>query len=100
MPRRSRRTVTGKSAVAVDTASDIEAISDRLLGPAGARLTGYEVRSSAGKGKQYRCPYCEGTIAPGEAHIVSVPSGRPEARRHYHSGCWNKVVRAGGSPVS
>lgn len=71
-------------------------MADRLLGPAGARLQGFEVRSTAGKDKRYRCPYCQGFIAAGQAHLVSVPSGRPGDRRHYHPGCWTKVVRGGG----
>lgn len=98
MPRRTRKSPKSSS-VQPDPRSEIDAISDRLLGPAGARLDGYDVRSSVGKTKTYRCPYCQGTIPPGQAHLVSLPDGRPEERRHYHQGCWNKVVRGRPSRV-
>lgn len=67
---------------------DLRNLEDSLLGPAAARVSGFEVRSSRNQDKTYRCPYCEGTIAPGTPHTVALPAGRPEDRRHYHSACW------------
>jgi hypothetical protein len=51
---------------------------------------GFEVRTVSGD-RRYRCPYCEGWIEPGVAHVVAFPSGRAEERRHYHNGCWVKT---------
>lgn len=99
MPRRTRKYPKGASARA-DTRSEVEVMSERVLGPSGARLQGYEVRSSTGKAKSYRCPYCQGTIEPGQSHLVSLPDGAPQDRRHYHAGCWNKVVRGAPRRVS
>lgn len=99
MPRRTRKTPKAYSDQA-DTRSEVDDMSERLLGPSGARLEGYEVRSSTGKSKSYRCPYCLGTIPPGQPHLLSVPEGEPGERRHYHPGCWNKVVRGRPSRVS
>lgn len=38
--------------------------------------------------KAYRCPGCEQEIPAGTGHVVAVPFGDPEARRHWHHGCW------------
>lgn len=98
MPRRTRK--SSKASVArADTRSEVDVMSERVLGPSGARLSGYDVRSSAGKNKSYLCPYCHGTIPPGQPHLLSVPDGQPDERRHYHPGCWNKVVRGFPSRV-
>jgi hypothetical protein len=43
--------------------------------------------------KAYTCPGCEGVIAPGIGHVVVVPAADPDARRHWHRGCWYKEVR-------
>ncbi|MEX2587307.1 MAG: ATP/GTP-binding protein [Actinomycetota bacterium] len=99
MPRRTRKSPKGSSS-RLDTSEEIAVMSERLLGPSGARLEGYAVRRSTGKDKSYRCPYCQGTIPAGQSHLVSVPDGRPDERRHYHPGCWNKVVRGVPSRVS
>jgi hypothetical protein len=38
--------------------------------------------------KTYRCPGCNGDIAPGLGHYVVVPLSDPDARRHWHYACW------------
>ncbi len=43
--------------------------------------------------KTYRCPGCDHEIRPGEGHEVVVPRGVPQARRHWHSGCWHRAER-------
>jgi hypothetical protein len=86
MPRRNRRQL--------DEEPELEGVADRILGPASVRLAGFEVRSAMSKLKRYRCPYCEGWIEPGSRHLVAVPVGAADQRRHYHSGCWAKHVRA------
>jgi hypothetical protein len=68
-------------------------IAARIAGPPALAREGFEVRTTTGD-RRYRCPYCQGSIEPGTAHVVAFPSGQPEERRHYHSGCW---VRAQGS---
>jgi hypothetical protein len=39
--------------------------------------------------KTYLCPGCNQEIPPGFGHMVAVPKGEPELRRHWHRGCWN-----------
>jgi hypothetical protein len=69
---------------------DAAAVSSRLLGPAWARTEGYQVRTARSGEKRYRCPYCEGWIVPGTPHVVAIPEGRAEDRRHYHTPCWER----------
>jgi hypothetical protein len=38
--------------------------------------------------KAYRCPGCHQEIAVGLGHLVVVPKGAPELRRHWHRACW------------
>jgi len=42
--------------------------------------------------KVYRCPGCDHEIRAGVGHEVVVPRERPEERRHWHSGCWNRAA--------
>ncbi len=44
--------------------------------------------------KEYLCPFCNNTIAVGLGHEVVVPRESVDDRRHFHSGCWTKYVRA------
>jgi hypothetical protein len=37
--------------------------------------------------KPYRCPGCEQDIRAGEAHVVVVPRGAADLRRHWHRRC-------------
>lgn len=74
---------------------DVSKLEEALLGPASGRVEGFEVRRTANQDKRYRCPYCQGWVEPGTPHLVAFPSGRPEERRHYHSGCWSRQANAG-----
>lgn len=40
--------------------------------------------------KGYVCPGCNRDIGPGVGHIVAVPIGAPDMRRHWHKGCWER----------
>jgi hypothetical protein len=86
MPRRNRRELNPEP--------QVEAVAERILGPESVRREGFEVSFASNKAKRYRCPYCEGWIAPGSRHVVAVPVGDADARRHYHSGCWSKHLKA------
>lgn len=44
--------------------------------------------------RAYRCPGCDQEIRPATPHVVAWPAGPDdesalEARRHWHSACWN-----------
>ncbi len=59
-----------------------------MVGPRGAdevevrRIQPYQAL------KAYRCPGCNGEIAPGTGHLVVVPLADPALRRHWHRACW------------
>ncbi|MCB1017744.1 MAG: hypothetical protein KDB10_21840 [Acidimicrobiales bacterium] len=38
--------------------------------------------------KAYVCPGCNRDIPPRTHHVVAVPHGAPDLRRHWHKGCW------------
>lgn len=40
--------------------------------------------------KLYRCPGCNNEIGIGIGHVVIVPLGRADERRHWHHSCWNR----------
>lgn len=40
--------------------------------------------------KSYRCPGCDHEIPAGQGHKVVVPHDDPDARRHWHTGCWHR----------
>ncbi len=40
--------------------------------------------------KRYLCPGCNRDILAGTAHLVAVPPGAPDLRRHWHRGCWDR----------
>jgi len=40
--------------------------------------------------KSYTCPGCNNEIAVGIGHLVVVPLGRADERRHWHSSCWER----------
>ena len=46
--------------------------------------------------KEYICPRCDGLIEIGVGHVVVVPEGAPDLRRHWHRGCWYKERRRRG----
>lgn len=39
--------------------------------------------------KQYLCPSCNRDIMVGQGHVVVVPIGAADLRRHWHRGCWD-----------
>jgi hypothetical protein len=55
--------------------------------PTWALVDGFDVRRLTGE-KPYRCPGCDLEIRPGAWHLVVVPQDDPDARRHWHEGCW------------
>lgn len=90
MPRRPPRSEPSRGRGRRGPAFDAAALGARLAGPDWARVDGYQVRRSLNEQKRYRCPYCEGWIQPGTAHIVAVPEGQADDRRHYHTPCWER----------
>jgi hypothetical protein len=63
--------------------------------PMWALVAGYDVRRVSGD-KEYRCPGCDHTVRRGLWHLVVVPEGVPEDRRHWHERCWQVELRTGG----
>lgn len=45
--------------------------------------------------KWYRCPGCNGDIAPGTGHLVVVPTDANDLRRHWHRSCLDWELRHG-----
>jgi hypothetical protein len=41
--------------------------------------------------KSYLCPYCNQKISPGEFHLVVVPQGQKDLRRHWHIPCYKRI---------
>jgi len=83
MPRRNRRDPDDRAAVEPPRA--------RLAAPDWAELDGFEVRQVGGE-KEYRCPGCDHMIRAGIWHLVVVPTGDAEARRHWHTECWRREL--------
>ena len=60
--------------------------------PAWSAAEGYDVREVAGD-KEYRCPGCDHVVRMGQRHLVVVPDGAADERRHWHTECWRKELR-------
>ncbi len=60
--------------------------------PMWAQAPGYEIRNVGGQ-KAYRCPGCDHEVRAGMWHLVVVPVGDVDARRHWHTECWRKELR-------
>ncbi|MDH4112584.1 MAG: hypothetical protein OEV60_07890 [Actinomycetota bacterium] len=60
--------------------------------PAWASAAGFEVRTVGGQ-KPYRCPGCDHEVRASLVHLVVVPVGDADARRHWHTECWRKELR-------
>jgi hypothetical protein len=45
--------------------------------------------------KTYRCPGCDHPIPRGTGHVVVVPPGAVDDRRHWHAACWERAARPG-----
>ena len=43
--------------------------------------------------KAYRCPGCDHEVRAGMWHLVVVPVGDVDARRHWHTECWRNELR-------
>lgn len=54
-----------------------------------------DVREVSGD-KAYVCPGCDHQIRPGLRHLVVVPAGDADARRHWHTQCWRSDLRRRG----
>lgn len=59
------------------------------------------LRGSSGTA-DYRCPGCHGMLRPEVPHVVAWQAERPllggqpsDARRHWHSACWDRRSRTG-----
>jgi len=66
------------------------------VAPEWAQIDGFSVRTvSAGPGKTYRCPGCQQEIRAGTPHLVVIPAGRVEDRRHWHTPCWRRELKLG-----
>jgi RNase P subunit RPR2 len=55
--------------------------------------------------KRYLCPGCNQFLEPGTGHVVVIPEGAPDLRRHWHRPCWNHRQRrhpgrTGAQPTS
>lgn len=90
MPRRHRR---DPAAFAPPPAG---AGRPRSAAPAWAEQPGTEVRRVQSD-KAYRCPGCDHPIRAGAPHLVVVPAGDPDARRHWHTECWRRELRRRGT---
>ena len=45
--------------------------------------------------KEYVCPGCNQEIRPGTGHLVVVPLGHSDLRRHWHRPCYERARRHG-----
>jgi hypothetical protein len=84
MPRKNRR--------APDEFVPSPAPRPRSAPPSWAEVGGYEVRQVQGD-KDYRCPGCDHVVRAGPWHLVVVPQGEPDERRHWHTECWRRELR-------
>ena len=64
----------------------------RSAPPTWALAPGFDVRHVGGQ-KVYRCPGCDHEIRSGLMHLVVVPEGEPDERRHWHTECWRRELR-------
>jgi hypothetical protein len=64
----------------------------RSAAPPWSLVGGQDVREVQGD-KEYRCPGCDHTVRTGSRHLVVIPQGDPDARRHWHTECWRKELR-------
>lgn len=88
MPRKNRRDPQFYEAP--------EAPPARADAPIWAQTSGFDVRNVGGQ-KEYRCPGCDHVVRAGIWHLVVVPDGDADARRHWHIECWRSELRRTGS---
>lgn len=90
MPRRHRRDPAFHEPPAPGSARP------RSAAPPWAEQPGTEVRQVQSD-KPYRCPGCDHLIRAGVPHLVVVPLGDADARRHWHTECWRRELRRRGA---
>jgi hypothetical protein len=59
-------------------------------------VPGHDVRRVSSD-KPYVCPGCDHLVHPGTWHLVVVPTGDADARRHWHTDCWRRELRRTGA---
>jgi hypothetical protein len=60
----------------------------------------WEIRRAQNlKPTTYRCPLCGQRLPALSQHLLMLPEGRPEGRRHAHTDCVMKARRAGRLPT-
>ena len=84
MPRKNRRNPEFFQAP--------EAPPARADAPLWAQVPGFDVRHVGGQ-KEYRCPGCDHIVRDGVWHLVVVPEGDADARRHWHTECWQRELK-------
>ena len=89
MPRKNRRNPE------YFQAPEAAAPVSRSDAPIWAQVSGFDVRNVGGQ-KPYRCPGCDHEIRAGIWHLVVVPAGDADARRHWHTECWRSDLRRTG----
>lgn len=89
MPRKNRRNPE------YFQAPEAAAPVSRSDAPIWAQVSGFDVRNVGGQ-KPYRCPGCDHEIRAGIWHLVVVPAGDTDARRHWHTECWRSELRRTG----
>ena len=85
MPRKNRRADETPASVRMPQSAP----------PMWAFAPGFDVRRVSGD-KEYRCPGCDHAIRAGMWHLVVVPEGAPDERRHWHERCWQIELRSRG----
>jgi hypothetical protein len=55
-------------------------------------------RAQSRKPATYRCPYCGGHLPALSEHVLVMPEGDPQRRRHAHTACALAQRRAGRLP--
>ena len=60
----------------------------------------YAVRPAANrKPSTYRCPLCGGLLPALSAHMLVVPEGQSQRRRHAHTKCVTEARKSGRLPL-
>jgi hypothetical protein len=59
----------------------------------------WEIRRAANlKPASYRCPLCQGKLPALSEHLLMLPEGKPEGRRHAHTACVMAARKRGELP--
>lgn len=65
-----------------------------LVTPGWAQVEGFTVRAVSGeRAKSYICPGCNQQLRSGTPHLVVVPEGNMDDRRHWHASCWRRELK-------